>query len=112
VTVPSDGVGRGAGAGARAGAGTGAGAGAGAGTPVMVDARGLACPLPVIRAAQVARDLPAGAILTILATDPAARYDVPAWTRLRGHEVLAIATMPDDDAVLAITVRTGPDSRG
>ena len=84
------------------------GAGEGAGEPIVVDARGLACPLPVIRAAQAARDLPGGAIVTILATDPATRYDVPAWTRLRGHEVLEIATLPDDATVLVITVRTGP----
>ena len=72
----------------------------------LVDARGLACPLPVIRAAQAARDLPDGALVTILATDPAARYDVPAWSRLRGHELLAITTLPDDATVLVITVRT------
>ena len=74
--------------------------------PHLVDARGLACPLPVIRAAQAARALPVGSTLTILATDPAARYDVPAWTRLRGHELLAITTLPDDATVLVITVRT------
>ena len=52
----------------------------------LVDARGLRCPLPVIRLAAAARDLPAGTELTVLSTDPATRLDVPAWCRMRGHE--------------------------
>jgi TusA-related sulfurtransferase len=55
----------------------------------VVDARGLRCPLPVIRLAQAARDLPTGSVLELWATDPAARADVPAWCRMRGHELLA-----------------------
>ncbi|MFC8733279.1 sulfurtransferase TusA family protein [Luteimicrobium sp. NPDC057192] len=51
----------------------------------VVDARGLRCPLPVIRLAAAARDVPPGSRLTVLATDPAAEHDVPAWARMRGH---------------------------
>ena len=50
-----------------------------------VDARGLRCPLPVIRLAQAAKALPAGSRVAVLATDPAARIDVGAWSRMRGH---------------------------
>jgi tRNA 2-thiouridine synthesizing protein A len=50
-----------------------------------VDARGLRCPLPVVRLAAFARELPAGTEVSVLATDPAARHDVPAWARMRGH---------------------------
>lgn len=60
-------------------------------TPVEVDARGLRCPLPVIRLAQVARDAPAGTNITVLATDPAARHDIPAWCRMRHHELLEVS---------------------
>ena len=52
-----------------------------------LDARGLKCPLPVIRLARLARDLPAGTTLHVLADDPAAEADIPAWTRMRGHTV-------------------------
>ncbi|MFD6448612.1 sulfurtransferase TusA family protein [Promicromonospora sp. NPDC060204] len=52
----------------------------------LVDARGLRCPLPVIRLAAAAKGLPAGTELTVLSTDPAAKHDVPAWCRMRGHE--------------------------
>lgn len=77
----------------------------------LVDARGLRCPLPVIRLAARARDLPAGALVTVLATDPAARHDVPAWARMRGHETAGERrVVPDDGAEehWALTVRLGP----
>ena len=57
----------------------------------VVDARGLRCPLPVIRLAAAARDLAPGARLTVWSTDPAARLDVPAWARMRGHPPAAAA---------------------
>ena len=43
--------------------------------------------MPVIRLATAARDMPAGTVITMLATDPAARHDIPAWCRMRGHEL-------------------------
>ncbi|RYV50304.1 sulfurtransferase TusA family protein [Pengzhenrongella frigida] len=81
--------------------------------PVVVDARHLRCPLPVIELAKAARDAPGGTVLTVLTTDPAARHDVPAWARLRGHALVSIETVSGSDRVamtdgdvLAITVRT------
>jgi len=62
--------------------------------PIEVDARGLRCPLPVVRLAEAARDAPAGACIVVLASDPAARYDIPAWCRMRGHELLETADIP------------------
>lgn len=58
-------------------------------TAETVDARGLRCPLPVIRLAARAAELPGGTLVTVVSTDPAARHDVPAWARLRGHELVA-----------------------
>ncbi|KRE40978.1 sulfurtransferase TusA family protein [Knoellia sp. Soil729] len=52
-----------------------------------LDARGLKCPLPVIRLARLARELPSGTTLLALADDPAAEADIPAWARMRGHTV-------------------------
>lgn len=80
--------------------------------PIVVDARGLRCPLPVIELARAARGAAPGTVLTVLATDPAARYDVPAWARLRGHELVSIeppdgsAPATHEPANLAVTVRT------
>ncbi|WP_258723553.1 sulfurtransferase TusA family protein [Cellulomonas sp. NS3] len=73
---------------------------------MVVDARGLRCPIPVIRLARAARDAAPGAVLTVLSTDPAARHDVPAWARLRGHAV--VASREEPEGALAISVRVGP----
>ena len=74
------------------------------GSPV-VDARGTRCPVPVIRLARAARDLPEGATLVLLADDVAAWSDVPAWARMKGHEV----TLHDeDDGWTAYRVVIGP----
>ncbi|MGV8965125.1 MAG: sulfurtransferase TusA family protein [Cellulomonas sp.] len=81
-------------------------------TPIVVDARGLRCPLPVIELAKAVRDVAAGTVLTVLTTDPAARLDVPAWARMRGHTLVSIvpadAEVPPGDPTVAITVRTEP----
>jgi cysteine desulfurase len=59
----------------------------GAGSPDerLVDSRGRRCPLPVIDLAKVAAAAPSGTLITVLADDPAARYDIPAWCRMRGQ---------------------------
>ena len=74
----------------------------------MVDARGLRCPLPVIRLAQAAADLPAGSVVVLLATDVAARHDVPAWARMRGHEWLGVEQEGDGDLRLTVRLASGP----
>ena len=53
-----------------------------------LDARGLLCPLPVIRAQDRIASLPAGTLLDVLATDPGTLQDIPAWCRVHGHEVV------------------------
>ncbi|GAA4728671.1 hypothetical protein GCM10023216_20070 [Isoptericola chiayiensis] len=83
------------------------------GTPeheaVVVDARGLRCPLPVVRLAAAARTLAAGTRVDVLATDPAARYDVPAWARMRGHEMVGdeVVAAGEDDEHRVLSVRLG-----
>ena len=63
------------------------------GRPPVVDARGTRCPVPVIRLARAARDLPVGATVLLLADDVAAWSDVPAWARMKGHTV----TLAEDE---------------
>jgi tRNA 2-thiouridine synthesizing protein A len=50
-----------------------------------VEARGVLCPVPIIRLARAASTLPVGSLVELLTDDPAAQFDVPAWCRLRGH---------------------------
>jgi tRNA 2-thiouridine synthesizing protein A len=60
------------------------------GRTTRVDARGVLCPVPIIRLARAARSLPAGSVVELLSDDPAAEHDVPAWCRLRGHTLLTV----------------------
>ena len=53
-----------------------------------LDCRGLLCPMPVIELARHLVDVPVGDVLAVVARDPAARVDVPAWCRMRGQEWL------------------------
>ena len=53
-----------------------------------LDARGLLCPMPVIKAQDRIAGLRPGTLLDVLATDPGALADVPAWCRVHGHEVV------------------------
>ena len=63
----------------------------------VVDARGSLCPQPIIDIARVARVADVGARVRLLADDPAADADVPAWCRMRGHTLLARSELPADD---------------
>ena len=53
-----------------------------------LDCRGMRCPLPIIRLANSIAEVPVGDRLAVVADDPAARPDVPAWCRMRGQEYL------------------------
>lgn len=53
-----------------------------------VDERGRRCPAPIIALGRTAVALP-GCVVELLADDPAARHDVPAWCRMRGAELLS-----------------------
>ena len=54
-----------------------------------VDARGLLCPLPILRLARALRRAPAGTVAVLLATDPAAVADVEAFCRESAHTLLS-----------------------
>lgn len=55
---------------------------------IVLDATGLKCPLPVLKAAKALRSLPAGGVIEVLATDPGAEEDFQAFCRTGGHELI------------------------
>jgi tRNA 2-thiouridine synthesizing protein A len=55
----------------------------------QLDTRGLLCPLPVIRTQNRIKDLANGAVLDVVASDPGALHDIPAWCRVHGHDFIA-----------------------
>jgi tRNA 2-thiouridine synthesizing protein A len=55
---------------------------------VILDCLGQRCPLPVIALARAFPGLAEGEVVRVLADDPAAAIDIPAWCRLRGEQYL------------------------
>jgi tRNA 2-thiouridine synthesizing protein A len=56
-----------------------------------LDCRGLLCPLPVIKLAKAFTTVAVGDTVTVLADDPAAGTDIPAWCRMRAQELVSAA---------------------
>jgi tRNA 2-thiouridine synthesizing protein A len=54
----------------------------------LLDAKGLNCPLPILKAKKALKDVPAGGTLEILATDPGAVADFAAFCRTTGNELV------------------------
>lgn len=63
---------------------------------VPLDARGLLCPLPVIRVQDRVKHLASGEVLDVIATDPGTLHDIPAWCRVHGHRLLASRQARDE----------------
>lgn len=63
--------------------------------PILIDARHLLCPLPVLRLRKALLPLPAGASVVLEATDPAAIIDVPHFCNEGGHRLIESAPLPD-----------------
>jgi TusA-related sulfurtransferase len=52
-----------------------------------VDATGLRCPLPLVRARDEMDMVPPGGLLEVLATDPGADHDLRSWSRRKGYQL-------------------------
>lgn len=57
-------------------------------TDKQLDAKGLNCPLPILKAKKALKDVPAGGTLEILATDPGSVADFAAFCRTTGNQLL------------------------
>jgi len=54
----------------------------------LVDARGLSCPMPIVKTATLVRTLASGKVIEVLATDPGSVKDFEAWSRSTGNELI------------------------
>ena len=61
---------------------------------LTIDALGRKCPIPIIMLADQIRDIPLGAIVSVLADDPAAYTDVPSWCAMKAQEFLYAQELP------------------
>ena len=67
-----------------------------------IDARGLSCPMPIVKTAQTVKAIPSGAAVELLATDPGSVKDVAAWCRATGNELVE---QTSDGAVYRFVIR-------
>ncbi|HWO96691.1 MAG TPA: sulfurtransferase TusA family protein [Bacillus sp. (in: firmicutes)] len=54
----------------------------------LLDAKGLACPMPIVKTKKAMNELESGQILEIHTTDKGAKNDLTAWAKSVGHELL------------------------
>jgi tRNA 2-thiouridine synthesizing protein A len=71
----------------------------------VLDAKGLNCPLPILRAKKALKDVPSGGTLEILATDPGSVKDFEAFCRSTGNEMVSSAQ--DGDVYKFVIRHTG-----
>jgi tRNA 2-thiouridine synthesizing protein A len=63
-------------------------------TALTIDALGRKCPIPIIMLAEQIRDIPLGAVVAVLADDPAAYTDIPSWCMMKAHEFAGYQELP------------------
>jgi rhodanese-related sulfurtransferase/TusA-related sulfurtransferase len=57
-------------------------------TDVVLDAKGLACPMPIVKTKKAMTNLEAGQVLEVQATDKGSKADIKAWAESTGHQYL------------------------
>ena len=67
-----------------------------------VDTKGMSCPMPVLMTAKGMKDLAAGDVMLVEATDAGSRSDIPAWATQTGNEIVESA---EDGDVLKFYIR-------
>lgn len=70
----------------------------------ILDTKGLACPMPIVKTKKAIGELASGQILEIHATDKGAKNDLAAWAKSGGHELLADS---DENGVLKFWIKKG-----
>lgn len=68
----------------------------------VLDAKGLACPMPIVKTKKAMDELGSGQVLEIHATDKGAKNDLAAWAKSGGHELLQDK---EEDGILKFWVK-------
>ncbi|UNK21174.1 sulfurtransferase TusA family protein [Paenibacillus sp. N3/727] len=70
----------------------------------ILDAKGLACPMPIVKTKKAMNDLETGQVLEIHSTDKGAKNDLAAWAKSSGNELL---DHKEEDGVLKFWIKKG-----
>jgi tRNA 2-thiouridine synthesizing protein A len=68
----------------------------------VIDARGAACPGPLLEAKKGMGTVPVGSVIEIWSTDPATKTDIGAWSAKVGHEFLGVLEADGYDRVFVV----------
>ena len=71
----------------------------------VLDARGLTCPLPILRAKKTLKAIPEGGSLTVLATDPSSVRDFQSFCKMTGN--ILVESAEDGEGVFRFLIRRG-----
>ncbi len=63
---------------------------------LILNTKGLFCPMPIIKTSDAMRSLDAGSIIEVISDDPAIKFDMPAWCKSHGHTIEALTRQGDD----------------
>lgn len=69
-----------------------------------LDAKGLSCPMPLLRTKKEINKINSGEILRVDGTDPGSRNDIPGWCERSGHEFLGLK---DEDGYTSFFIKKG-----
>ncbi|UCH85185.1 MAG: sulfurtransferase TusA family protein [Candidatus Latescibacterota bacterium] len=69
---------------------------------IIVDTRGLFCPMPVIKTSEAVKKIDPGACVEVVSDDPAIESDLPAWCSSQGHTIRSMEK--DDNGVFRFIV--------
>lgn len=70
----------------------------------VLDAKGLACPMPIVKTKKAMDEIESGQVLEVLATDKGAKSDLAAWAKSGGHELLKDE---EENGVLKFWIKKG-----
>lgn len=70
-----------------------------------LDTKGMLCPKPVIETSKAIKQIAVGQVLEVLATDPASKPDLEAWSKMTRHTLLTFAEEPGSPTVFRYTIQ-------
>jgi tRNA 2-thiouridine synthesizing protein A len=70
----------------------------------VLDAKGLACPMPIVKTKKAINELTSGQVLEVHTTDKGAKSDLTAWAKSGGHDLLQDE---EDDGVFKFWIKKG-----
>jgi len=71
---------------------------------LTLDAKGLSCPMPLLKTKQFINKIKTGEVLEVLGTDPGSKNDLPGWCTRAGHEFLGAK---DESGFFRFFIRRG-----